>query len=140
MPRPVGEQVVVIIGASSGIGRASALEFARQGARVVCAARTQQALDSLVDEITGKGGTAIAVPTDVTDAVMSLRRVAVGAQTGDRPDSGTDNVDRPADEPGRMRGDFTGTVMEHSAFTALFGQRRRPTELPAALREKVSRR
>src|SRR3954453_12260251 len=78
VPRPVQDQVVVITGASSGIGRAAALEFARAGANVVCAARTEAALDSLVGEITADGGTAIAVPTDVADpaAVYALAEVA----------------------------------------------------------------
>ena len=322
MPRAVKDQVVVITGASSGIGRATALEYARQGARVVCAARTAPALDSLVTEIGEAGGEALAVPTDVTDAaavqalagaaearfaridtwvnnaavavwgrveditddefeqvmrvnfmgqvhgvhaalpalrragggvligvssmegvravplhapytaskwalrglydclrmelaeahepiavttilpgpiatpffeharskvgampkppppvyapevvaraivkasveptrevpvggaaigfylgqrlspafsdaLMSLRRVAFDAQRTDRPDNGTDNVDRAVDEPGRVRGRYAGRVLEHSAFTALFGQRKRPTELIRSLR------
>jgi NAD(P)-dependent dehydrogenase (short-subunit alcohol dehydrogenase family) len=328
MPRAVSEQVVVIAGASSGIGRATALQFARGGARVACAARNVTALESLVAEITEAGGHAIAVPTDVadasavraladatesrfgridtwvnnaavavwgrveditdeefdrvmrvnflgqvhgvhacleplrragggviigvasvegvravpmhapytaskwalrgfydclrmelmesqdpisvttilpgpiatpffenarskvgampkpppptyapevvarvivrasvkptrevpvggtavgfllgqrlspalTDAVMSVRRVAVGAQRADRPDNGTDNLDGPTEGPGRVRGRFTGTVLEHSAFTALVGQRRRPAELLAPLRTRASRR
>src|SRR3712207_11113 len=327
MPRAVAEQVVVITGASSGIGRATALEFARKGAKVVCSARTVPALESLVAEIVEGGGEAISVAADVaqpeqvyalaeeaerrfgridtwvnnaavavwgrveditdeefdrvmrvnflgqvhgvhaclqplrragggviigvasvegvravplhapytaskwalrgfydclrmelkesgdpiavttilpgpiatpffeharskvgampkpppptyapeavahaivraaekptrevpvggaavgffvgqrvspalTDAVMSLRRVAVGAQTSDRPDNGTDNVDAPVAEPGRVRGEFTGKVLEHSAFTALIGQRRRPTEALGALRQAVRR-
>jgi len=74
MPKPVSEQVVVIVGASSGIGRASALAFARSGARVVCAARSVDPLDRLVEEITAAGGTAISVPTDIAnpEAVRSL--------------------------------------------------------------------
>ncbi len=67
MPKPIQEQVVVITGASSGIGRAAALEFARKGAKVVCAAREEEALGTLVDEITTGGGDAIAVPTDVAE-------------------------------------------------------------------------
>jgi NAD(P)-dependent dehydrogenase (short-subunit alcohol dehydrogenase family) len=321
MPKPVADQVVVIAGASSGIGRATALEFARRGARVVCAARTVPALDSLVDAIARDGGQALAVPTDVaepaqvyalaeaaearfgridtwinnaavavwgrieditdaefdrvlrvnflgqvygvhaalpalrragggviigvasvegvravpmhspytaskwavrafydslrmeltqqgepiavttilpasidtpffeharsklgampkppppvyapevvaeaivaastkptrevpvggaavgflagqrlspalTDAVMSLSRVAIGAQTSDRPDNGTDNVDRPADEPGRVRGQFSGRVLRHSLFTTLLGHRHRPGEVLGSL-------
>jgi NAD(P)-dependent dehydrogenase (short-subunit alcohol dehydrogenase family) len=78
VPKPVAEQVVVIVGASSGIGRASALAFAARGARVVCAARSVQALDTLVQEITSAGGTAVSVPTDVADgaAVQALAAAA----------------------------------------------------------------
>jgi NADP-dependent 3-hydroxy acid dehydrogenase YdfG len=47
----VGEQVVVLMGASSGIGRETALRFARKGAKVVVSARGKEGLDSLVEEI-----------------------------------------------------------------------------------------
>jgi NAD(P)-dependent dehydrogenase (short-subunit alcohol dehydrogenase family) len=53
---PVAEQVVVVMGASSGIGRATALRFAEQGARVVVAARGERGLRSLVAEIEKAGG------------------------------------------------------------------------------------
>ncbi|MEV6493539.1 SDR family oxidoreductase [Actinoplanes sp. NPDC051633] len=74
----VPDQVVVITGASSGIGRATALAFAARGAKVVCAARGKQALDTLVAEIQAAGGTATAVPTDVGDpaAVRALAEAA----------------------------------------------------------------
>ncbi|MEV0129379.1 SDR family oxidoreductase [Dactylosporangium sp. NPDC050688] len=68
MPRPVAEQVVVIVGASTGIGRATALEFAAKGARVVCAARGTLALETLAQQIHRDGGDALPVPTDVADA------------------------------------------------------------------------
>jgi NAD(P)-dependent dehydrogenase (short-subunit alcohol dehydrogenase family) len=64
---PVGEQVVVLMGASSGIGRESALRFARKGAKVVVSARGEEGLDSLVQEIREEGGEAIAVPADTSD-------------------------------------------------------------------------
>lgn len=67
MPKPIADQVVVIVGASSGIGRASALAFAARGASVVCAARSVQALDTLVGEVAEAGGQAVAVPTDVAE-------------------------------------------------------------------------
>ncbi|MGK5680629.1 SDR family oxidoreductase [Actinoplanes sp. URMC 104] len=67
MPKPVSEQVVVIVGASTGIGRAAALAFAAKGAKVVCAARSAEALDTLVEQITKDGGMAVAAPTDVAD-------------------------------------------------------------------------
>ncbi|WP_199512035.1 SDR family oxidoreductase [Nucisporomicrobium flavum] len=78
MPKPVSAQVVVVAGASTGIGRATALAFAARGARVVCAARGTTALDTLVAEIRERGGTAVAVPADVADAaaVRSLAELA----------------------------------------------------------------
>jgi hypothetical protein len=76
----------------------------------------------------------------LTDAVMPLRPDAVDAQRSDRPDNGTDNVDRPVDEPGRVRGNFTGAVVECSGFTTLLGHPRRPTELLAQLRSRTYRR
>ena len=78
MPQPLSQQVVVIVGASSGIGRASALAFAARGARVVCAARGAQALDTVVAEIRQAGGEAVAAPADVADpaAVRALAELA----------------------------------------------------------------
>jgi NAD(P)-dependent dehydrogenase (short-subunit alcohol dehydrogenase family) len=65
--RPVAEQVVVVMSASSGIGRATALRFAEQGAAVVVAARGEPGLASLVAEIEGGGGRVTAVVAEVTD-------------------------------------------------------------------------
>jgi len=65
--KSIHQQVVVLVGASSGIGRDAALAFARQQAKVVVAARNQVGLDSLVDEIVRLGGEAIAVTADVAD-------------------------------------------------------------------------
>ena len=65
--KPVGEQVVVLMGASSGIGRETAVRFARKGAKVVASARGEEGLDSLVQEIRDEGGEAIAVPADTSE-------------------------------------------------------------------------
>jgi NAD(P)-dependent dehydrogenase (short-subunit alcohol dehydrogenase family) len=65
--KPVGEQVVVLMGASSGIGRETALRFARKGTKVVASARGEEGLDSLVQEIRDEGGEAIAVPADTSE-------------------------------------------------------------------------
>jgi short-subunit dehydrogenase len=65
--KPAGQQVVVITGAASGIGRESAIRFAKRGARVVLAARGEAALKEVESEIRVAGGQALAVPTDVAD-------------------------------------------------------------------------
>ena len=65
--KPVKDQVIVITGASSGIGLATARMAARRGARVVMAARNQQDLKDAAEEIRANGGRALAVATDVAD-------------------------------------------------------------------------
>lgn len=75
--RPIEEQVVVVMGASSGIGRETAIEFASRGARVVVAARGQEGLDSLAEAIRGFGEVTV-VPADVTDP-QQMHEVATKA-------------------------------------------------------------
>ncbi len=60
--------VVIVTGASSGIGAATAREFARHGAQVILAARRVEELAVQVRTITGEGHRALAIPTDITDA------------------------------------------------------------------------
>jgi NAD(P)-dependent dehydrogenase (short-subunit alcohol dehydrogenase family) len=64
-------RVVVITGGSSGIGRETARQFAKQGASVVLAARGEEALASTAEEVTAAGGTPLVVPTDVADWIRS---------------------------------------------------------------------
>lgn len=77
--KPINEQVVVIVGASSGIGRDAALRFAEKGAKVVVSARSKEGLSTLVEEIYQRGGEAIAVPADVAyfDQVKAIADQAV---------------------------------------------------------------
>ena len=63
----INEKVVIVTGASSGIGESTAREFARAGAITVLAARRVERLKRLEDEIEEMGGQALAVPTDLTD-------------------------------------------------------------------------
>ena len=60
-------EVVVITGASSGIGRATVREFAKHGAHIGLLARNERALNDARDEVESLGGRALAIPTDVTD-------------------------------------------------------------------------
>jgi short-subunit dehydrogenase len=77
--KPLDQQVVVITGASSGIGLATALAAAERGAKVVVVARDAETLRAIVDEIVEDGGEAIEVAADVGDraAVEEIARAAV---------------------------------------------------------------
>ena len=61
------DTAAIVTGASSGIGEATARQLAAEGAKVVLAARREERLEGLRDEIESDGGTALVVPTDVTD-------------------------------------------------------------------------
>ena len=65
--KPLDEQVVVITGATSGIGRQAAVRFGKAGAKVVAVARNAEALADVVREITTAGGTAASAVADVAD-------------------------------------------------------------------------
>jgi NADP-dependent 3-hydroxy acid dehydrogenase YdfG len=64
----MADRVAVVTGASSGIGAATAKALAREGFAVALAARRDERIKELADEITTAGGKALAVPTDVADA------------------------------------------------------------------------
>ena len=65
--KPLKEQVIVIMGASSGIGLKTAESAAKAGAKVVLAARSESALNELSDRIQSSGGSAVAVVADVAN-------------------------------------------------------------------------
>ncbi|HET8654689.1 MAG TPA: SDR family oxidoreductase [Longimicrobiaceae bacterium] len=66
-------RVVVITGASAGVGRATAVAFARQGARIGLLARGRAGLEGAKREVEDLGGQALAIPTDVADAAAVER-------------------------------------------------------------------
>ena len=79
--KPIKDQVIVITGASSGNGLATALEAARRGARVVLASRDEADIRSAADQIVARGGQATPVVVDVGDqaSVEALAEQAVAA-------------------------------------------------------------
>ncbi|MFJ4414652.1 SDR family NAD(P)-dependent oxidoreductase [Streptomyces sp. NPDC088925] len=90
-------KVVLVTGASRGIGAAAARLFAAEGASVVLAARGTKALDAIVEEIRASGGVADTVPLDLADPA-SIRAA----------------VDRVADLHGRLDGAFNnGAAGQH---------------------------
>ncbi|TDB73264.1 SDR family oxidoreductase [Micromonospora sp. KC723] len=80
LTRPLAEATVVITGASSGIGTATAYDLARRGTAVVLAARSAPALSEVARRCRELGGRALAVPTDVTDPV-AVEELAARAVT-----------------------------------------------------------
>jgi NADP-dependent 3-hydroxy acid dehydrogenase YdfG len=83
MPDEAGENMpvslkdkVLVVGASSGIGRATAIQFAREGARVMAAARREERLNDLRSEVLGAGGTIEICATDALDQAQVERLVA----------------------------------------------------------------
>jgi NAD(P)-dependent dehydrogenase (short-subunit alcohol dehydrogenase family) len=77
--KPLSQQVMVVTGASSGLGRAVARLAGRRGAKVVVTARTSEALDACVREIEAFGSEALAIPADCTvqDEVAQVVEQAV---------------------------------------------------------------
>lgn len=69
-------RVALITGAGRGIGRAIALAYAGEGARVALTARTASELDEVVGQIRGSGGTALALTADLADRAVPRRVVA----------------------------------------------------------------
>ncbi|MGI5121687.1 SDR family oxidoreductase [Marinactinospora thermotolerans] len=69
---PLAGRVAVVTGASSGIGEATALRLAGLGAKVALMARRGDRLDEVEDRVRADGGTALALPTDVTDRAAVL--------------------------------------------------------------------
>ena len=92
MTRSLRQQVVVITGASSGIGRETSLQLARRGARITAVARGQQALDTLVDEVTRMGGQIHTVTGDVADPATTERAAAEAVERFGRIDTWVNNA------------------------------------------------
>src|SRR3954470_15560620 len=83
---PLSGKVVFITGGSSGIGRAAAERLRGLGCPVAVASRNGAALDEVCQTITAKGGQALALPTDVTDAAQVERAIAATVERFGRLD------------------------------------------------------
>ncbi|MFZ6647918.1 SDR family oxidoreductase [Undibacterium sp. TJN25] len=88
----LNEKVVIITGASAGIGRATAKLFAQEGAKLVVGARRQAELDSLVAEITAEGGIAIALAGDVQSEAYAQALVELAVAKFGRLDVAFNNA------------------------------------------------
>ncbi len=134
--KPLAEQVIVITGASSGIGLVTARMAARAGARVVLAARNVEALKQLEDEINGRGGAAYAVPTNVGDEYDVERLAQAAVQRFGRFDTWVNNagvsifgriVDVSTKDMRRMfETNFWGVVYGSRAAVRHFAERGEP--------------
>ncbi|QNE76361.1 glucose 1-dehydrogenase [Streptomyces finlayi] len=102
----LSDKVVLITGASSGIGAAAARVFAQEGAKVVLAARREERLAALVAELRDKGADAAYVVTDVTVAQDVSRAVDFAVSTYGRLDSAFNNAGLGGDRtPMHLMGD-----------------------------------
>lgn len=125
--KPLDRQVVVITGASSGIGLVTAKLAAARGARVMLVARGAAALEAAVGEITDAGGTAAYAVADVGDLVAVQAAARTTIDRFGRIDTWVNNagvaiyaplIDTPMDEHERLiRTNYFGVV--HGALTAI---------------------
>lgn len=101
-------KVAVITGANSGVGEATALLFAKEGAVVVISARRKEPLEAVAEKIKTAGGTAVAVPTDISDkeacdnliaaAMKEFGKVDILVNNAGILESGLKPIDRFKDE------------------------------------------
>jgi len=134
MDSPQQAEVVVITGASAGVGRATALAFARRGAHIGLLARGRDGLDATRRDVESHGGKAIVLPTDVADAAQVERAADAVVREFGRIDSWINNAmtsvfspvqDLAADEIRRVTEvTYLGTV--HGTMAAL--KRMRPRD------------
>jgi NAD(P)-dependent dehydrogenase (short-subunit alcohol dehydrogenase family) len=120
--KPLPEQVLVVTGASSGLGRAIARLAGERGAKVVVTARNAEALANCVKEIEAAGSEALAVPGDVTDRAQVGRVVEAAVERFGRIDTYVANaVVTVYAEAERLEEDELRRVLDVNFFGVVYG-------------------
>jgi NAD(P)-dependent dehydrogenase (short-subunit alcohol dehydrogenase family) len=119
MTRELDGKVALVTGGGSGIGRATAVAFAKAGAKVVIANRSVPAGEETARRITESGGWAVFVRTDVTKAADVETMVATTVQTFGRLDCAFNNAG--ATGSGLRLADHTEEAFDHTVATNLKG-------------------
>ena len=113
------KKVIVVTGASSGIGAAAAMRLARRGDAVVMVARRAKALQDVVDRCEGE---AFAVAADVTERAEVQRVVAESLRAFERIDVWINNVGQGITRaPSELTDDDIDDVMQVNVKSALYG-------------------
>jgi NADP-dependent 3-hydroxy acid dehydrogenase YdfG len=122
MSNNIQGKVVVITGASSGLGEATARDLSAQGAIVVLGARRADRIKSLVNEITGRGGKALAIPTDVIHSEQVKKLVDGAVQAHGRIDVMINNAGLMPQSPlERLRIDEWDQMIDVNIKGVLYG-------------------
>jgi NAD(P)-dependent dehydrogenase (short-subunit alcohol dehydrogenase family) len=120
--KPLSEQVVVVTGASSGLGRAIARGAGERGARVVVTARNEEALDNCVAEIERAGSEAVAVPADCAELEQVERVVARAVERFGRIDTYVANaIVTVYSEAARLEPEELRRVLDVNFFGVVYG-------------------
>jgi len=122
MSNNIQGKVVVITGASSGLGEATARDLSAQGATVVLGARRADRIKSLADELTRRGGKALAVPTDVIHSEQVKKLVDGAVQAYGRIDVMINNAGLMPQSPlERLRIDEWDRMIDVNIKGVLYG-------------------
>jgi NAD(P)-dependent dehydrogenase (short-subunit alcohol dehydrogenase family) len=120
--KPLSEQVVVVTGASSGLGRAIARGAGQRGAKVVVTARNEEALSNCVAEIEQAGSEALAAPADCTDQEQVEQVVAQAIERFGRIDTYVANaIVTVYAEAERLTPDELRRVIDVNFFGVVYG-------------------
>jgi NADP-dependent 3-hydroxy acid dehydrogenase YdfG len=122
MTQNIQGKVVVITGASSGLGEATARLLGAQGAKIVLGARRIDRLQALVDELVRQGGEALAIATDVTDRTQVQRLVDGAVESFGRIDVMINNAGLMPHSPlARLKVDDWDRMIDVNLKGVLYG-------------------